>query len=67
MSPEQRAQLDEYERVVDELAQSANVLALCTYPAADWHLPDRQSVLTHHQSVLLPAQVGWSLTDVPGP
>jgi hypothetical protein len=64
-SPEQRAQVLDYEGVVDEVVQETNVLALCTYPATDSSSPaDRQEVLTHHQSVLLPNQVGWSLVDV---
>jgi hypothetical protein len=66
-SPEQRAQVLDYERVVDEIVQDTNILALCTYPAADSPSPaDRQDVFTHHQSVLLPNQVGWSLVDLPG-
>ena len=60
----QRAPLLDYERVIDEIVQEANVLGLCTYPAADWTPSDRQDVLKHHQSVLLPDQVGWRLVDV---
>ena len=56
--PDQRAQFVEYERVVDETVQTANVLALCTYPAAGWSPPDMLNVLMNHQAVLLPDQRG---------
>ncbi len=65
-SPSQRAQLVEYERVVDETVQATNVLALCTYPAADWSPPDMLRVFRNHQSVLLPDQLGWTQVDVRG-
>jgi hypothetical protein len=64
-SSEQRTQVLDYERVVDEVVREANVVALCTYPATDSSSPaDRQDVLTHHQSVLLPNHDGWRLVDV---
>ena len=63
-SPEQRAQFIEYESVVDEMVRTANILALCTYPSADWRPSDRLDVLKHHHSVVLPDSAGWSLVDV---
>ncbi len=58
-SPEQRAQFAEYERVVDDIVQTANVLALCTYPAAGWSPSAMLTVFTTHESVLLPDELGW--------
>jgi hypothetical protein len=63
-SAEQRAQLVAYEGVVDEMVQAANVLALCTYPATTWTPPDMLNVFRTHQSVLLPAPLGWSRVDL---
>jgi hypothetical protein len=61
---DQRAQFVEYERVINETVQAANVLTLCTYPAAGWSPPDMLSVFTHHESVLLPDKRGWRKVDV---
>ena len=63
-SPSQRAQLVEYERVVDKTVQAAKILAMCPYPAADWSPADMLNVFTNHQSVLLPHQRGWSQIDL---
>ena len=63
-SPEQQAQFVEYERVVDEMVQAGNILALCTYPAAGWSAGDMLNVFTNHRSVLLPGEPGWRQVDV---
>lgn len=60
-SPDQRGELLEYERMVDETVQAAQVLALCTYPAVDWSLSD---MFKNHQFVLLANNVGWSHVDL---
>jgi hypothetical protein len=63
-SPAQRAQLVEYEGVVDEMVRAANILALCTYPAATLTPPDMLDVFRNHQSVLLPTSLGWSQVNL---
>ncbi len=63
-SADQRAQFVEYERVVDESVKAANVVALCTYPAAGWSPPDMLSVFQNHRSVLLPSQQAWNQVDL---
>ncbi len=64
-SRQQRAQFMEYERVVNDIVQAANVLALCTYPAAGWSPHDMLTVFATHQSVLLPDPMGWRQITVP--
>lgn len=51
-SPDQRAQFVQYERIIQDTVQAANVLVLCTYPAAGWSPPDMLNVLMNHRSVL---------------
>jgi hypothetical protein len=63
-SPDQRGQFVEYERIVHDTVQTANVLALCTYPAAGWSPSDMLNMFTNHRSVLLPDQRGWRQVDV---
>lgn len=62
-SDEQRAQFIAYEHGVNEATRSANILALCTYPAAAWSSRDMFKVFECHCSVLLSTKHGWQTVE----
>ena len=64
-SPDQRAQFLDYEHKVGQATDKANIVALCTYPAATWGPTDMLKVLECHDS-LLSGQRGWQIVERDG-
>ena len=65
-SKAQRDDFIAYERQVTKAAQQTQIIALCTYPAADWNPDEMLSVMQCHGSVLLPNRHGWKTVEVCG-
>lgn len=65
-SADQRAQFVVYERAIHKAAETANVLALCTYSVADLTASDMLGVLESHGSILLADRLEWRKVDMCG-